>query len=306
MEKKTLKKLSIVNIVFLCFTATIVTLFRILQFKYFTNLEIACNNFESIDFLGLTVNSKFLSKCMVILISIYILFLIFYITKKNKYYLNYDIMQISNMKTNINILTKIFFIFLALASLVVSIAYLNSYKLELNFFIILIFVFQIFFAIYFLYLFFCFSFQKFNKKNILNVIFIVPVIWGCLRIFLTRHLLDFLFLMKVEFLLYNLKVSAITMFFFCFGRLLIGFNSKNNEKFIIFFGYSSIFFTFISVIPRIIFYFTNNLGNLSLMAQKNYIKNIDILNANNFIVMDLIILFFVILFIKKLLASNKR
>ena len=198
--------------------------------------------------------------CIIILILIYISCLFFYTIKKNSFCLKYGILQISKIENenNENIFTKIFLILAASISFIVSIAYLNSYKLELEYIIILIFIFQLFLSFYFLHLFFCISFKKFKKENILNLIFIVPVILGFIRIFSTTHLVDFLFLTKREFLLYNLKVATITLFFFYFGRFLIGFNSKNNEKLIDFFGYSSIFFTFISIVPRVIFYFINN------------------------------------------------
>lgn len=303
---KTFTKLNVINSIILFLTTISITFFRILQLKYFTNFEIACNNFKNINFLSLKINSNFLNYCIIVLTLIYISFLIFYTTKKNKFCLKYGILKISRIENenNENILVKIFLILAASVSFITSIAYLNSYKLELELIIILIFLFQLFFSFYFLHLFFCINFKKFKKDNILNLIFITPVILGFIRIISATNLVDFLFLTKREFLLYNLKVATITLFFFYFGKFLIGFNSKNNEKFMNFFGYSSIFFTFISVIPRFIFYFINNEKFESAIAKKVYMKNIDILNTNNFIIIDLIILIFIIIFMKKLTFKN--
>ncbi len=305
--RKTFKKLTIFNNVILYSIAIIITLFRFLQLKYFTNFELACNNFKNKDFLNFNVNSKILSCFIIILTFIYILYLFFYTIKKNKHCLKHGILQLTKQNDNndnIDVFTKTFLIVAALISLVGSISYLNSYKSEMNIIIMLIFMFQILFTVYFSYLLICFHFNRYSKKNILNIIFIIPVIWGIMRIFSIRILLDFLFLTRREFLLYNLKIVTITVFFFCFGKFLIGFNSRKNENLINFFGYSSIFFTFISVIPRIIFYFFNNKDFENFMAKKVYLKNIDILNTGNFIIMDLIILIFTIISMKKLTSKT--
>ena len=92
------------------------------------------------------------------------------------------------------------------------------------------------------------------------------------------------------------KIISFTLFLFTLGKILIGLNSKNNERILVGFGFLSIFFGLISLIPRTIINFTSSYNN-KIFNNRVYEYNINIFKGINYIFCDYIILFFISLFL---------
>ena len=307
MKKKIINK-NVLSLVFLLIFTAIISAIRFVQLKFFTDFDVACDNFKSYYFFNVKVNLKMLSYFMNSIILLYFLFLlvVFFLKKGN----SQRFVSISeiNVNENKNSLIAFSLLLFFVFNFVVSILYsssLNKNEIFGNRMIFLMLISQFLLCIYFLYLFYCLKYKKFNKNKILNIIFIIPVFWGIMRVFNIMYVKDFLLLTPREFNISNFKIASSTMFLFYFSRFLIGANSKNNERNIIFFGYLAIFFEFINLIPKIIFY-CNNLINKNVILTKSYEFNINIFKYKNFMCIDLLITLFILIFLIKYVFCWKK
>lgn len=311
---KKLFKFKFLNFFVLFFFIAIVTTARFLQLNLFTDFNVGCNNFKDYKFFNINFNLKSLSFIYYPIIFLYFLILILAYFKKNKPN-NKDVVSLYKQQKEIGLFTKIFLVVCSLVFFVESILYIKtmiSIRVESGFTTIVgTFISQILFSFYFLYLFYCFHFKKFEKNSLLNIIFVIPVFWGVMRLFDFMTLNHFLYFTPRENFISNFKVVFNCLFLFYFGKFLIGANSKKNEKNMIFFGFLSIFFNLTSVLPRIILYFYN-LKNKKILTtiysyKKNaYFFNINILNATNFIIIDFLIAIFALIFLAKYLTNWKK
>lgn len=299
------------NFLILFFFIAIITIARFFQLNFFTDFNVGCNNFKNYSLFNINFNLKSLSYIYYPIIFLYFLVLILFYLKKN----NSNIVSLYGQKNVIGLFSKVFLIVCCVVFFVESIFYIvtiNSIKLKGGLLTILgTFISQILFSFYFLYLFYCFHFEKFKKDNFLNIIFVFPVFWGVMRLFGFMFLNHFLYLTPRENFISNFKVVFSCSFLFYFGKFLIGANSKKNEKNIIFFGFLSVFFNLISVLPRVGLYFYNLKSNKILIDLNSYKKspyffNVDILNATNFIIVDFFVAVFTLLFLSKYLINWKQ
>ena len=307
-----LGKLNVFNFFILFFFIAIVTVARFFQLNFFTDFNVGCNNFETYNLFNINFNLKSLSYIYYSIIFLYFLISILFYFKKNN---SGDIISLYEQKNDIGLFSKVYLMVCFLVFFVESIFYvitINSIKLKGGLLTIAgTVISQILFSFYFLYLFYCFNFKKFKKDNPLNIIFVFPVFWGVMRLFGFMFLNHFLYFTPRENFISNFKVVFSCLFLFYFGKFLIGANSKKNEKNIIFFGFLSVFFNFISVLPRIIFYFYNfknakDLVSLPYYKKNPYFFNIDILNAVNFIIIDFFVAIFILTFLVKYLINWKN
>ncbi len=300
MKKKIINK-NILSFIFLFVFTVMISIIRFVQLRFFTDFDVACNNFKNFDLFNLKIDLKLLSYFMYSIIILYFLFLfISFFIKKDPDKQFISISDVNNKDYKKNLIT-IFLLLFFICSIVLSILHLTVLdKSEIfdNRVIFFMLLFQFLLPLYFLYFLYCLKYKKFDKRKILNVIFIIPVLWGSMRIFAVMYIKDFLLLTSREFVINNFKVSTFTIFLFYFSKFLIGSSSKNNERNLMFFGYLSIFFGLISVIPRIIFYFYNSI-NKNLILTKSYEFNINILKYNNLILMDFVFVLFILIFLLK-------
>ena len=286
---------TILNFLILSIFTTIITVIRVIQLKFLTDFNIACDNFKTYYFFGISLDSKTLSGFMYFLIFFYMTFILFFVFKNrdDRFLHFYEIEKKASMQINISLI--LFFVL----SLFCSFLFIKNFEItksESQISLYLNIFSHILFSSYFLYMFLCFSKNKFDKKNFLNVIFIFPVLWNIVRMFGIILLSKFFILTSREIVISNFKIAFFTLFLFCFGRALIGANSKNNESYLIGFGFLSIFFGLISLIPRTIIYFSN-FGTNNIFKNKIYEYNVNIFNGTNYILFDFIILFFIFIFL---------
>lgn len=290
------------NFFLLAFFALIVSAIRIVQLQFFTDFNIACNNFKSYRILSFNVNLKSLSCFMYVVVVLYCLILFFLNFKKKK---EDSFVKFYEIENKAGSKVRFFLVLFFILTFLFSILYLHDLKyLKLQGYKVvgITFISQIFLSLYYLYFFYCLQFNKFSKQNFLNLIFLLPIFLGIIRIFGVMFLNYFSFLTVREVLFNNVNVAVFSMFLLYSGKVLVGLNSKKNDRNLIFSGFLSIFFGLTSVIPKIVVYFIN-LGNVEIINSRTYNYNINILRATNFVFVDLIIVMFTFIFLVKYLFN---
>ena len=295
-------KFNIINFFILTFFTFLISIIRIIQLQFFTDFNLACNNFKSYNVLNFNINLKSLSCFMYVIIILYFFITLFLNFKNSKH--NNNVVLLYEIENKSGLFVRICLFMFFLITIISSVLYLKDLKyLKLKGFFIsgltlTTFFSQILLSIYFLYFLYCLKFNNFNKKSFLNIIFVLPTFWGIIRMLGFMYLSYFYFLTPREILFNILKISSFSVFLLYFGRVLIGLNSKKNNRNLIFSGFLSIFFGFISVVPKIVIYFVN-IYNLNFVSSRTYDYNINILRATNFVFVDLVVLFFIIIFLIK-------
>lgn len=298
---KKILNFKILNIIVLIPIVFVITISRLFQIFYFTDYEIACDNFVDFSFSKFFYfNSKTLSYGIYSLICIYLLFLvIFLLLKKNK---NENLVSFSSCHTKVGLKSKILLLTFSIVTFIYAILYYFETKklnLKIKSIVILTIISQFLLSAYFLYFFICIFFKKYDKNNISNIIFVFPLFYSIVRMLNITFINYFLMLTPEENILNIFKVTSFSLFFFYFGKFLIGLNSKNNEKYLKFFGSLTVFFSSICLLPRFIAFFkimfSSNKENF--LKQRTFFINLDIINAANFVILDLIVLSFVLTFL---------
>ncbi len=287
------KVFNTLNFTFLTLFTVLITISRFIQLKFLTDFETACDNFKTYNLFGIGFSSQILSYFIYALIIFYIIFLISFmlLRKDDTFVLFYEIKNKSNKMIN---LVLIIFAVLMIFCSVLYMKDLSNIKTKNSSTVVFSFISLILFAVYFVYLAYCFFTNNLNKQSYLNVILIFPVFWGLIRMFGVIFLTCFSLLTVREFLFNNFKIAFFTMFLFCLGKVFVGANSKNNEKYLILFGNLSLIFGLNSLIPRIIVYFTS-LNNPLALLSSTYDYNVNVFRGTNFIILDTVILSFIAL-----------
>lgn len=228
--------------------------------------------------------------------------LLFSFLKKSR-----GITTFSVTKGNKNIILSVCSLLLAAACFVCSIFYIIDIKTlfgpdeDFNIVVIFIFILQLLCCATFIYFFCCLRFDKvFDKKNLLNIVFIFPILWSVLRVFSMMSFKYFLMLTPREKMLTSFKISSVCLFFFYFGKFIVGMHSKNNEKKLFLASYMAIFLSFVNTVPKFILYFKNIINSVGDFGQY-YLYNVDVLKGYNFVFVD----FFVAIFILSFLFSYR-
>lgn len=298
------KVFNTLNFTFLALFTVLITVFRVIQLKFLTDFNTACNNFKTYNLFGVDFSSQVLTYFIYGLIIIYFLFLAFFIFFKN----DSNFVLFYNIKNRSNKIINFVFILFAVLMVLCSILYikdLENIKSKSYGTIAASFISQILFSIYFIYIDYCFFSNKFSKKSYLNIILIFPIFWGVVRMIGVIFLTCFSLLTVREFLFNNFKVAFFTMFLICLGKVFMGASSKNNEKCLILFGNLSLFFGLNSFIPRAVVYFTN-FNNSLVFSNSTYDYNINVFRGTNFMILDFVIMVFIALILFRYMFFWKK
>ena len=119
---------TVLNFILLFLFTILITISRVIQLKFLTDFNIACNNFKTYEILGLNLNSKMISGFIYSLILIYDVFILFYIFK-NK---DDEIFQFYNFKKKSNVIINTSLVIFFVMSIFNFFIFLKNFQINKN------------------------------------------------------------------------------------------------------------------------------------------------------------------------------
>lgn len=300
---------NIFSAVFIFLFVVFSSVIRYFQLEFFTDYNFGSYNYNADYYIfNFHIFPKLLTYIVYSSVFIYfVVVLLFSLLKSGK-----GITTFSVAKDSENKILSVCSLFLAVAYFVCSIFYILDVKTlfapdeDFSIVVIFIFMFQLLCCGTFIYFFCCLRFGRlFNKKNLLNIVFIFPILWSILRVLSIMSFKYFLMLTPRETLLTSLKTASVCLFFFYFGKFVVGMHSKNNENKLFFASYMAVFLSFVNILPKFVFYFKNIINSVGGFGSY-YVYNVDVLKGYNFVFIDFCVAIFILMFLCSYRLAWKR